>query len=260
MHAAAVPEVGEQLAGVGMQGVHVLAALGDDAGLVPVRPVGDAAGAGPAHVVGAPVRRLHPAGLAGGHVEGLDEADGVRHVAGVAHDERGGGGDVREPEVRVHLEVGRIDDRPAPGDLELPDVVGRDLVEGRVLRAAEVGAEASPLAVHRPLLGERGGCRRQGGHGHPRNHARTHLQSLLEEQVGQDELEIERSSQVRVAPTACSWIQAPGRQGGSTPSAWWIRARPPGPKAAQSASRSTMPPPPQSPAATAPLPCPHSNA
>ena len=171
--AAVVAEAARRLAGRGVDGQQV--AVGgavEDARLVAVGPVGQAADAVAAGVDGEPrspdhVRVVDPADGAGARVERRGEPEGRDDVDDPVHHQRGGL-HVENAEVLVNLAqrveveclVGRT---PAPGDLQIVEVGRVDLIEARVLRAAEVAAVGGPLAVGRPVL-------RGGGGGHDAEH------------------------------------------------------------------------------------------
>ena len=157
-----------------------------DAPLIPARGHGGGARLVGLRVVdpqGLPGRRVHGRALRRRHVDEEPAADHQRRrlevvrVGRLAVAPALGVGRVEGPEDDVrprpplaaagrrHADpgVGRL---PAPGDLEVAEVAGVDLVEGRVLGAADVAAVGRPLAVgRRPLLrrhGRRGQqCRRQ---------------------------------------------------------------------------------------------------
>ena len=161
-----VAEIAERLAGGGIERVQPFAAVGDDAPLGPVGPEGDAAVPRPAEAGRRLLERLlHPDGLAGRRIPGLDQADRVRRVDDAVDHQRRRAVRVAVAEVRDDVEDRLVDRRAGPGDLQLVHVAGIDLIERRVLRCAEVGGVSTPLPVDRPVLGERG----RGGAGQDDN-------------------------------------------------------------------------------------------
>ena len=111
----------------------------------------EAAVVGPADAVA--LRVVHPAPLARGGVERHDDAeagDGVQRA--VHHQRRVLVADAAEDGVVLEVEVGVA---RAPDDLELVDVVLRDLIHGRVLHAVRSAGVVSPLAVCEAWLRQR---------------------------------------------------------------------------------------------------------
>ena len=90
IHAAIGAESGNRLAIVGVEGVEKGTALHQDAAIIALAPVGDAAGARAGQSFHSPVWLLHPDRGAGTGVECLHESDAIRHIAdAVLHDRRG---------------------------------------------------------------------------------------------------------------------------------------------------------------------------
>ena len=103
----------------------------------------------PARVVPLPP---HPEGLARGGIDRHDRAALAGHGVEPVADLDGG---APIDEVRLGAVVGRV---PAPGHLELADVLGVDLVEGRIAAAPLVPAPVPPLAFLGPLGWARAGA------------------------------------------------------------------------------------------------------
>ena len=202
--AAAVSEAGARPARLRVDADQVAVARAPEDALVagPVGPPGDAAlRPRVAHGRGALLVALRvedPQGLAGRGIDGDALRERRVEVEHPADHQRRGLQPGRERPVAGPVEVGRVGDQriddgvegrppfapagrrpadevvdrgPLPGDLEVREVVGVDLVERRVLGAADVPGIAAPLAVRRVVglpraggfagLGVGGGCRRE---------------------------------------------------------------------------------------------------
>ena len=146
-------EVGVLLAGAGVERDEQQVVGGDeDAGVVAraVLPVGDAAVL-PAHV-GGPVqsivglRVVRPDELAGARVERRDLSERGAQVDHAVDHQRHRlertGSDV----LPFAGDLG-LDGPPAPGDLQVVEVLRRDLIQRRVLRVGGVVSEVAPLGV-----------------------------------------------------------------------------------------------------------------
>ena len=169
--AAVVAEAARRPAGLGIhrQQVAVGGAV-EDPRLVAVGPVGQAADAVAARVDGESraahhVRVVNPLHGAGPRVERRGEPERGHDVDHTVHHQRCGL-HVEDAQVFMNLaqgvEVERLVGRaPAPGDLQVVEVARVDLIEARVLRAAQVATVSGPLAVGRAVL--RGGGRGHGG-------------------------------------------------------------------------------------------------
>ena len=152
-------------------------------GVLAVRPVREAPRQEAVHggaAVEVEAGVVAPEGLAGRRIDGRD----LPEVGGdVEHAVDHQGGDLvgvgAEPasfaDDRVLGPQLLVDRRPGPGDPELVDVVGGDLVERCVLRVAGVAPVEAPLCRVGPGLGERHRRRRHGAHEQdPRQAARRH--------------------------------------------------------------------------------------
>ena len=143
------PEEGKQVTRFGVQGHQVVAGCDqEDGGAALHLGVGHglsvvlAGGGFPAGVVPLPP---HPEGLARGRVDGHDGAALPGHRVEPVADLDG-----RAPVDVVGLGA-IVEGGPAPGHLELGDVLGRDLVERRVPAASLVRAPVAPFSFLRPL-------------------------------------------------------------------------------------------------------------
>ncbi len=169
VHRAVGPEVGVQAAGAGVHGHQQQVVGGDeDAGVAAlvVLPVRHPAVL-PAHVgrpfeavVGA--RVVRPDQLAGARVEGRDLPEGGADVDQPADHQRRGLEGAGADGLVLGRDLAR-DRAPPPRDLQLGEVLGRDLVERRVLGVGGVRPERPPFADWRPGL-PRGRHRRADRH------------------------------------------------------------------------------------------------
>ena len=185
---AVVAEVADRLSGAGVDPDQVrLARPPEDPGVVAVGPVGQTARPVPVRRVAPEVglRVVHPEGLAGAGVDRRRLIEGGREVEhAVDHQRRRLQAQDRDRPVLValaeRLDIDPLIDRlPAPGDAEVFEVGGVDLVQRGVLGAAVVAGVAAPFAVDGAVLrggglgrkDERGGDGHQtsvsGGHGTP---------------------------------------------------------------------------------------------
>jgi hypothetical protein len=136
MHSATLTEIREYFPSVWVQRVQILAALSNDASLGPIGPVGNPARTGTPEIFRPPEWWLGPAGLPGSYIERFHESNRIWNIPNTINDQWRSARDIRIPKVWVHLPIPDIDDRPAPGDLQRPNVVGVDLIEWRVLCTA----------------------------------------------------------------------------------------------------------------------------
>jgi hypothetical protein len=129
----------------------------DDALVLSVRPVREAAaGKLPRSRVaaGALIEAEHPSQLPCGGVQRHDRAPGAARGIECAVDHQRGG---LELELGPRPEVVGLE---APGDVELAEVAGVDLIERRVPRVAEIAPVRAPFAACRPgLPGDAGAAR-----------------------------------------------------------------------------------------------------
>ena len=147
--AAAGAEVGDQLAGLGVECVDVAAEAGEEAPVRAIGPVGEATGtlAGGFGIPG-------PDEAAGGAVE-RDEFAAGRVAVDQAIDDEGVG-------FEAAAAIGTI---VGPGNLELGDIGAIDLFEGRVARVLGVAAIGGPF----PAFRVGGGLRQCDGGGQGRS-------------------------------------------------------------------------------------------
>jgi hypothetical protein len=121
------------------------AALHEQSLLVAVAPVPQPARAVAGQPGCATRRLLHPNRLTCRGIERLDQAHAIRTVEDAVDHQRSRTKVVREGQFRVESHQLGIDRRSAPGNFQLSDVRGIDLVEGDILRAARIAAVAAPL-------------------------------------------------------------------------------------------------------------------
>ena len=156
---AALPELAQRIAGAGVEGDEMLAAHDEDPLVVAFRvvPVADAAGGTAARPAGAVLERaVDPRRLARRRVDGGRLPQVGAHEQTVADHQRRGEQRGIELQVRVLVDQVVVDRPPTPGDVEILHVVGADLIQRRVLRAARLPGVAAPFAARRALLRDRG--------------------------------------------------------------------------------------------------------
>ena len=156
---AACAELAQRIARLRVERHELLAADDEDPLVVALRvvPVAHAARRAAARPPGAVLeRRVDPGGLPGGGIDGRRLSEVRAHEQAVADHQRRGL--QRRVELQLGVAVGQlvIDRSPAPRDAQILHVVGADLVERRVLRAAHVPRVAAPLAARRALLRRHG--------------------------------------------------------------------------------------------------------
>ena len=167
VHDAAGSEAAHQGAGLRIQRNHPIAGRDvQDAFLAAVGPVRQpAAGELARRRLGAFAFHfaVHPLELAGRRIQRHDRAPraagGIQHA--FHHQRRGLKLEFRQRTEMIGLE--------SPGDFELVEVIGVDLIERRVARAPQIAAVGSPLAVGRTRLAAQAGRRPCQNATHQRN-------------------------------------------------------------------------------------------